>query len=365
MLPLILYHGNKNSSNLSSRWLESWGTRRLAMLRIFARYTFLLCLLSNNLALAANEVTIAPQPQLQISLPTTPVIILDAKNVNQIPANFRTTSTPLPATGQVDTTGLFQLRSIGSAQFSQLELKKVVALLDTPIIIIDLRQESHGYVDGDAISWFTDYNWANLGKTDQDVEQVQKDLLSAIKTQPEIVVAKITEKYNGRIDQAIPLKLVPKTVMSEEEFAHSLNFDYQRFYVTDRQAPSDAEVTRFVEFVKRLPKERWVYFHCREGRGRTTTFMAMFDMMRNAKTVTLENIIKRQQVLGGIDLFKLPHENDFRYKYAIERMNLLKRFYQYAATNKDNYQTVWSDWVKLQTIPSKQETTQKEVSKPL
>ena len=42
------------------------------------------------------------------------------------------------------------------------------------------------------------------------------------------------------------------------------------------------------------------HFHCKEGIGRTTTFMIMYDIMKNYKEVSLNDIIKRQYLPSGI-----------------------------------------------------------------
>lgn len=39
-------------------------------------------------------------------------------------------------------------------------------------------------------------------------------------------------------------------------------------------------------------------FHCEAGEGRTTAYMAMYDMMKNPD-VSLKDILYRQHLLGG------------------------------------------------------------------
>lgn len=51
-----------------------------------------------------------------------------------------------------------------------------------------------------------------------------------------------------------------------------------------------------------IPKDGWVYFHCARGCARTTTFMILYDIYRNAKTSSLEEILERQYCLGGEDI---------------------------------------------------------------
>ena len=38
-----------------------------------------------------------------------------------------------------------------------------------------------------------------------------------------------------------------------------------------------------VAFFENLPEDAIVYFHCIHGKGRTTTFLTLFDIFKNAK----------------------------------------------------------------------------------
>ena len=75
---------------------------------------------------------------------------------------------------------------------------------------------------------------------------------------------------------------------------------YIRIPVTDGNLPTDDMVKYFIDFVSKLPNDTWLHFHCKEGIGRTTTFMIMYDIMKNYKDVSLDDIIKRQVVLSTI-----------------------------------------------------------------
>ncbi|MBP5200048.1 MAG: protein tyrosine phosphatase, partial [Schwartzia sp.] len=69
--------------------------------------------------------------------------------------------------------GLDTLRASGSAQctadgFAALYETLAAAAPGAPIYDVDLRQESHGFVDGIPVSWFEERNQANAGKTPEE-----------------------------------------------------------------------------------------------------------------------------------------------------------------------------------------------------
>ena len=75
------------------------------------------------------------------------------------------------------------------------------------------------------------------------------------------------------------------TASSEEKSFDNLQLGactvhYLRIHVTDHCAPSDAALFEFSRLpVSVDPKSSWVHFHCHGGDGRTTTFLALYDMV--------------------------------------------------------------------------------------
>lgn len=276
-------------------------------------------------------------------------LVLDAANKAILPKNFRTTDTPLPSNNLgVSIVGLQNLHIAGSAEFSELQLQQALKKLQKPIIIVDLRQESHGFINGNAVSWYGINNWANINKSDQQVAIDEANHLNALQNQQMVTVLKISkkDKVNGVIRGGKPIQLSATHIQSEAALAHQYQLGYQRFYVTDRHAPTDATVDQFIQFVKQVPAGTTLYFHCRAGQGRTTTFMAMYDMMRNAKQVSLNDIVKRQELLGGINLLKGEKNNKLTHSLSAQRTRFIEMFYQYCRTNTDNYRTTWLQWLQ-------------------
>lgn len=273
------------------------------------------------------------------------LLVLDARNAFQLPKKFRTSSDPIEKTA-VNTQGLADLHIAGGAQFSKLSLQKIVEKIRTSkVIIVDLRQESHGFLNSNAISWYGGANSANAGMSANQIEHQQSILLSQLSRDMTSKVYEIIKKYpNETIAETKQIEFIVHNVVAEEELVAENHLNYKRIYVQDFHAPSTGQVDNFIAFVKTLPKEQWIYFHCRAGVGRTTTFMAMYDMIRNAKQVSLDDILARQAALGGKDLTDLPDPSSPKYKWALERLRFLKNFYQYTHDNQDNFDTTWRAW---------------------
>ena len=70
--------------------------------------------------------------------------------------------------------------------------------------------------------------------------------------------------------------------------------------------------------------------------------MAMYDMMKNASSVPFENIINRQEYLGGENLLE-PNSQD-------KRSIFLKNFYEYSKESNGNFSLSWSQWINKNNI---------------
>ena len=109
---------------------------------------------------------------------------VDAENNGGLPRNFRTCQSPFHKVehkyaSEVDSSyvpsrkGLDDLRISGSGQFSARQFDALVQALRKktkgPIYDVDLRQESHGFFDGTAVSWYGRHDWGNIGKSQAEV----------------------------------------------------------------------------------------------------------------------------------------------------------------------------------------------------
>jgi len=143
-----------------------------------------------------------------------------------------------------------------------------------------------------------------------------------------------------------PVSFPVEPSLGEQQTVHRNNGNYKRFYATDHCFPSDVIVDEFIDFVSQLPKDAWLHFHCRAGKGRTTTFMGLYDILKNGKNVPLYDIVIRQNLLGGVDLRAVNIKNIIKWglpKYKT-RMDKIKLFYNFVRDPKGLHHTTWQEW---------------------
>lgn len=258
---------------------------------------------------------------------------IDSKREDEMPKRFRKTTDTIKEDDDLpNLTGFSSLNESGSAQFTTKNIglmKKAIG--DMPIFIVDLREESHGFINHFAVSWLGEdgKNKANKGLTKEEVLKNEAKRLNSIKLKEPITIKN--------------KEIIPTKVQSEKELVEKNKMFYVRIPVTDNERPGDEMVDYFIKLVKKLPKDGWVHFHCKAGIGRTTTFMVMYDIMKNGKQVSLEDIMERQVLIGGKNLLKPSYKPG---SYSSERSEFIKNFYEYVKENKDGFNTNWSQWVK-------------------
>lgn len=268
-----------------------------------------------------------------------PLLVRDSNDSTSLPKKFRILQ---------NKEGLENLRISGSGAFSQNQLQNIKARLGNKrITLVDLRQESHGFINGEGVSWYGVANAANREKTLIEVTKDENARLEAIKALTRVELADIQDKTDGVIKRYTPIPVNVKTVQTEEDLAYTLGLDYKRFAVRDHARPTDMQVDDYVIMIRDLPEDGWLHVHCRGGKGRTTTFLAMYDMIENAKQVPLQDIIARQYAAGGSNLFK-KNVDSYKAADAMERRHFLEEFYRYTKENNDGFRTLWSQWLQSQ-----------------
>ncbi|WP_291330011.1 hypothetical protein [Desulfovibrio sp. UCD-KL4C] len=277
------------------------------------------------------------------------VLILDGPAVQTLPRNFRTTAFPFKNNSNgISRAGLDKLGISGSGQFSVDQFDVMRRNLPYPLIVLDLRQEYHGYLNGSAVCWFSYRDAANKGLDSLHVTNGEEKVLAGIRNQTEVTLGiSIVKNKDGGFYVKRNSVIKPETVFSEQELMASRGCGYFRIVCTDHLRPSDSSVEQFISFMRELKSDAWVHFHCRAGKGRTTTFMLMYDMLRNAKHIDFETLVKRQNLIGGANLMdKRLTEKGWKKDILFNRQKFLRNFYEYAKANPDGLPMSWLQWIQ-------------------
>lgn len=134
--------------------------------------------------------------------------------------------------------------------------------------------------------------------------------------------------------------------VKEEVVAKEQGFEYISLYQERRDIPIKTMVDDLIKLVETLPKDGWLHLHCRGGKGRTTSIMVMIDILKNGRQVSLEDIVKRHHLLGGINLFdtKVWKMGTYSKEQLLKRKNFIINFYKYV-NDSDGYGTrSWLSW---------------------
>lgn len=295
------------------------------------------------------------------SIASTPAtLIFDQRSETADLRNFRTCcDLPGNTNGGINPTGLVSLGASGSSTFDSRGLNSILQRISSvrtqaggktgPVTIIDLRQESHGYINGGVpISWMGERDWANKDLSDEQVLALETRLLDRVRTDGN---ALISDEANYKAGNPNPRPVTVTNLLTEKQLVEQAGVRYVRLMVTDHLRPTDAEVDRFITTVRNLPEDGWVHFHCHAGRGRTTMFLVLWDILHNAGQVSLADITKRQSELAGgdIELLSVTKNLDWQRAAAQDRKDFLTQFYEYAKTKPlQTNAPSWSEWLKTQ-----------------
>jgi len=277
-----------------------------------------------------------------------PLLVFDIVKATTLPRNFRTMHDQfLQAQKMVATyEGLQHVHASASAQFSEKNLIHALPHMRGQVYIVDLRRESHGFLAGQPISWYGRENFSNAGMTCSEIREVEHGLLKHLSILKFLSINRIVKKTNGSISCILQCRVPLQKLETEAQLVNRLGLNYVRFLVSDHHIPDDSTVDDFLKFVNSLPSKAWLHFHCRGGRGRSSIFLAMFDIIHNGSYLSLENILERQFLLGSVDLQKLPTASKKMWKLRKRQMRItfMRRFYEYVRDPQGYGKMSWTAW---------------------
>jgi hypothetical protein len=204
-------------------------------------------------------------------------------------------------------------RASGSHQLNILQFRDVlgshvVAKYRPSIIyLVDLRQETHGFLGDIAHSWYADNDFGNVGQSLDWIVNEEKIRLLFLEALTKARVFNIAaDPSDNRAQQRMtPTSyhdIAVRTARTEEQVfddrkiasrkigsrAFSSTVQYVRIPVTDHCAPDQDALKTLKDLAAEAPSDAWFHFHCHGGDGRTTTFLMLYDMLcwkKSSKTL--------------------------------------------------------------------------------
>ncbi len=218
---------------------------------------------------------------------------------------------------QVNTKGLDELNVSGSSRVALYHLKWSLRHVQGPIYLIDLTDGKIKYY-----------------------RTLESSLFKERRLNPEFVYTLRRILIGGSSD------ILPQYLEKESDVAPRFGLIYQAFYIPRRHIPSQEMVDKIVAFAQILPKDAWLHAHCDAGRGRTTMFMIMMDIIKNGHQVSVEEIVERQYRLGGVDMFdtKVWVNGHYTQEQLQARKDFIISFHKYVTDPKGYGQQTWSAW---------------------
>lgn len=284
-----------------------------------------------------------------------PCIVQDSKTKSS-PVEWMRDVTSIADAYRGNTLGIKDIYASGSEEPSEKGWRSIAEYISikkargSSVVVLDLRQESHGYINGRAITLVTNYNWINLGKSNYQSHVDETNWLASLGSK-KIVNGILTLAQYREKDYIRGKSMAVGSIKNEEYYVSRWGFEYQRLYISDHRAPLDAEVDAFLHLVKSKPENTWYHVHCRGGKGRTSTVLAMLDMLKNADKVSFDEIIARQASISPYYNLLEIYRNDIELTpYYIHRIEFLRQFYNYSQQVLVGYKGTWSEWKAMNTL---------------
>lgn len=242
---------------------------------------------------------------------------IDLQNDLRKQGKFRSMQDPISSIENVDLTGLRDLSFAGGAVLSFSELQKLTPPHKGQKIVVDGTGNKYRFINGIPDAYL----------------EYSHQLPS-------------WKAYLWRLVYTGTTKAHPEQTVSEKEAAKKHGYGFGRFSIGSKAPSYDSTIDHFIVFIENLPKDVWVYFHCKNGKGRTSMMLVMADIIKNAPVVALEDIIKRQFLLGSVDLFDttLWFKGTYSIKILERRMAFIQDFYDFICQRKAGGIQRWSDW---------------------
>jgi protein tyrosine phosphatase (PTP) superfamily phosphohydrolase (DUF442 family) len=282
-----------------------------------------------------------------LSLRNGVTLVYDRRHTSVKNTRLRSTSDLSSLPPEVKQEGLLNLKLSGSAAITKLMLTEIKAMVGDhhQILICDLRREPHAVANDHSVTWTIPNNWLNIDRPLHEAIQDEDAKIQELRSvKPEKLIAVLHKDYKKELRRPEQKALLDPILHSEKELVESHGMQYVRFGVSDHLRPNDGEVDRFVEVMRKIPQDTWVHMHCKGGQGRTTTFMVLYDILRNGDQVSLRDIVERQKHLGFDYDVSSDGPKVERKQFRHERWQFIQAFYEFAKTKPLESTHSWSEW---------------------
>jgi len=240
--------------------------------------------------------------------------------------NFRMMQDRIVSSEQVDLAGLREIQASGGNAPRFGDLQRRLRHVKKNMIIIDVKCEPHGYINGIPTT-FLGYGVPQPG----------------------------WRHFPRRFFLTGTIRERPELVIQEQEEAKKYGFEYRTINIGSKFTAVDEHIDHAVNIFDSLSDEDWVHIHCTNGRGRTSMVLAMLDIMRNAPFVALDDIIKRQRLLGSVDLYNTTvwgKGSTYTKKQLENRKKFIEQFYDFIVQRKAGGIQQWGEWKQsLKNLP--------------
>jgi hypothetical protein len=236
-----------------------------------------------------------------------------------------------PCCSTINTTGLAELKAYGSGLIDFPSFKQLFKGKMEKVYVINLLNSEPYYYQDRCLRWY------GMGFSDDDLGQL------FFSHKP------LKRTYKGLIRTVFGTPPIhdPSQLQTEEKIVRELGGTY---YLPLKNNPGWLGNQTFMEdlirFFELLPRDAHLYVHCFHGRGRTTIFLVLYDVFRNSKSVSLEDISLRHYCLGRENVLDNEHwiDGSWTQEALDARQDLIQRFYTYMNDPKGYGVQTWTQW---------------------
>lgn len=228
-----------------------------------------------------TDINVNTSNPLTVPYRTGSYLISDVGASNNFRSAMALTDHPYRASGS---------HQLGLADFVSVLSQIVSTEQPSRLFLVDLREETHGYFNGVPVSWYSDNDFGNVGMSKEMIVSDERTRLKAHESR-QTQLFTITDDANDDLKQerVLPVgyeALYVGSARTEAEVAEILGevfkptkVEYIRIPVTDHCAPSRDALRDLIDIERRAWPNDWAHFHCHGGDGRTSTSLALYDML--------------------------------------------------------------------------------------